>query len=208
MMANEPTITTGPKIRHEWYQTDAKVIVSVFAKNVPKDQAQIQFTEKTLSVTFPLPSGSDYSLELDLAHAIEPQSSTYVVLGTKIEISLNKSEMGLKWNVLEGEDTLVPTTLASQAPASRLYPSSSKSGPKNWDKIDQEVSKETEKDQDGLNTLFQQIYKNANPEVQRAMIKSYTESNGTCLSTNWDEVGQGKVETKPPEGMVAKKYEA
>lgn len=37
------------------------------------------------------------------------------------------------------------------------------------------------------------------------MMKSFTESNGTCLSTNWDEVGKGTVETRPPEGMIAKK---
>jgi hypothetical protein len=32
------------------------------------------------------------------------------------------------------------------------------------------------------------------------MEKSYIESNGTSLSTNWEEVKQGKVETKPPDG--------
>jgi suppressor of G2 allele of SKP1 len=30
------------------------------------------------------------------------------------------------------------------------------------------------------------------------MMKSYIESNGTALSTNWSEVGKGKVETSPP----------
>lgn len=33
-----------------------------------------------------------------------------------------------------------------------------------------------------------------------------TESNGTVLSTNWDEVGKGKVEMKPPDGMEYKEY--
>ena len=37
-------------------------------------------------------------------------------------------------------------------------------------------------------------------------MKSYTESNGTALSTNWKDVGKGHVETHPPEGMVAKKW--
>jgi len=39
-------------------------------------------------------------------------------------------------------------------------------------------------------------------------MKSYTESNGTALSTNWSEVGKGKVETSPPEGMIAKQWGA
>lgn len=33
------------------------------------------------------------------------------------------------------------------------------------------------------------------------------ESGGTVLSTNWDEVGKGKVDVKPPEGMEYKKYD-
>jgi suppressor of G2 allele of SKP1 len=39
------------------------------------------------------------------------------------------------------------------------------------------------------------------------MMKSYVESNGTCLSTNWAEVGKNKVEVTPPDGMIAKKFE-
>jgi suppressor of G2 allele of SKP1 len=38
------------------------------------------------------------------------------------------------------------------------------------------------------------------------MMKSYQESNGTSLSTVWDEVGKKKVETSPPEGMEAKAW--
>lgn len=32
------------------------------------------------------------------------------------------------------------------------------------------------------------------------------ESGGTVLSTNWSEVGQGKVEKKPPDGMEWKTW--
>ena len=33
------------------------------------------------------------------------------------------------------------------------------------------------------------------------------ESGGTVLSTNWSEIGQTKVERKPPDGMEWKDYE-
>jgi suppressor of G2 allele of SKP1 len=46
----------------------------------------------------------------------------------------------------------------------------------------------------------------ADPDTQRAMMKSYQESNGTVLSTNWKEVGTGEVEMKPPEGMEYRTY--
>lgn len=39
-----------------------------------------------------------------------------------------------------------------------------------------------------VNSFFQQIYGNADEETRRAMLKSYTESGGTALSTDWKEV--------------------
>lgn len=79
--------------------------------------------------------------------------------------------------------------------------------PKDWNKLVRELDKDQEKleGEAGLNALFQQIYSNADDDTKRAMMKSFIESNGTCLSTNWAEVGSKKVETRPPEGMVAKK---
>lgn len=59
---------------------------------------------------------------------------------------------------------------------------------------------------DEVGAFFKQIYKGASPDAQRAMMKSYQESNGTALSTNWDEVGKGKVETVPPAGMEVRKW--
>jgi suppressor of G2 allele of SKP1 len=84
------------------------------------------------------------------------------------------------------------------------FPSSfSKGKNTNWEQIEREAEKEEEENLTGdakLNKLFQQIYRDADEDTRRAMEKSYIESNGTSLSTNWEEVKQGKVETKPPDG--------
>lgn len=48
-----------------------------------------------------LPSGNEYSLELDLAHAIIPDQCTYKVDPSKIEIKLKKQD-GITWSALEG----------------------------------------------------------------------------------------------------------
>jgi suppressor of G2 allele of SKP1 len=86
------------------------------------------------------------------------------------------------------------------------YPTSSKTGPKNWDKVvDGEVA--ADEDDKDVNFFFKQLYKNATPEQQRAMMKSFTESNGTALSTDWNDVGKRTVETVPPEGVEAKKWD-
>lgn len=92
-------------------------------------------------------------------------------------------------------------TPEAAAPA-HSYPSSSKSGPKNWDKLGDDGS-----DEEGdVNIFFKKLYKNATPEQQRAMMKSFTESNGTSLSTDWNDVKARTVETVPPDGVEAKKW--
>lgn len=68
---------------------------------------------------------------------------------------------------------------------------------KNWDAIIDEFEKEEEKDQ-GVNDLFKQIYESGSDEVRRAMNKSFQESGGTVLSTNWENVASKRVEPKPP----------
>lgn len=68
---------------------------------------------------------------------------------------------------------------------------------KNWDAIIDEFEKEEGQDQD-VNELFKQIYQSGNEDVRRAMNKSFQESGGTVLSTNWDNVAGARVEPKPP----------
>lgn len=51
---------------------------------------------------------------------------------------------------------------------------------------------------DPVDGFFKKLYGNADPDTRRAMMKSYVESQGTSLSTNWNEVSQGKVEARPP----------
>ena len=46
-----------------------------------------------------------------------------------------------------------------------------------------------------------------NDEVRKAMVKSFTESSGTVLSTNWKDVGKGSVGVKPPDGMEYRKWD-
>lgn len=54
--------------------------------------------------------------------------------------------------------------------------------------------------------LFRKIYADANEDTKKAMMKSFYESGGTVLSTNWSEVGAQKVDVKPPDGCEFKKW--
>lgn len=42
--------TPKDKIRHEWYQSNSKVTITIFAKNVPKDQTEIHFGTQSVRV--------------------------------------------------------------------------------------------------------------------------------------------------------------
>jgi len=87
---------------------------------------------------------------------------------------------------------------------------------KNWDGITEQIlssEKPITSNEDpnaggdsSVNKFFQDIYGNADDNTRRAMMKSFTESGGTTLSTNWDEVGKGPVEVKPPTGSEWKKW--
>lgn len=144
---------------------------------------------------------------------------------------LKKKTTGQQWKSLEGSGAPTAANPTSSDPVVKQavladkppeYPTSSRKGPKNWDKVVNDIAKKTKKsddvaaaeDDDDLedhggdeaNFFFKKLYAGASPETQRAMMKSYQESNGTVLSTNWDEVSKGKVETSPPDGMIAKKW--
>jgi len=96
-------------------------------------------------------------------------------------------------------DNKLPAPTNTVTTASAAPPSQKK---KNWDKIVEEETKDEKPEgEEALNKVFQDIYGNASEEQKRAMLKSYQESGGTVLSTNWDEVGKGPVKGSPPDGM-------
>lgn len=193
-----------PPVKHDWYQTESQVIVTIMVKNVSKDAVHISFTEKELSATVVLPSGEYYSVNFDLLHPISPQQSTYRILSTKVEIKMKKTE-AIRWEKLEGEGQ--ETNIKHFTP--NQYPSSSHVT-RNWDKlvgdIKEEENNEKVEGDTALNKLFQQIYCDGSDEVKRAMNKSFMESGGTVLSTNWKDVGKRKVDMSPPDDVEWKKY--
>lgn len=234
------------KIRHEWYQNNQNVIVTIYAKGVAKDKIDVEIEEDSVHISFPHPSdpSSAFIFNLDPLFAlIDTSKSKYQVMSTKVELTLAKAVSGQKWANTEGTVPLkaangatdndgvkaaVMSTLqqpsVTQPAVAPSYPTSSRTGPKNWDKVaddltakkpkakakgkGKEKSKDTNSDSDedagddydsdtggdAVDGFFKKLYAGADPDTRRAMMKSFTESNGTALSTNWNEVGQKKVE--------------
>ncbi|KAI9500621.1 SGS domain-containing protein, partial [Coemansia spiralis] len=192
-----------PKVRHEWYQNDNFVILEVFIKRVQKEAAIIEFEDKSVSLSVKMPTGAENNFEFDpLLHKIVPSESSYDVLSTKIEIRLKKAVSGQKWDHLE------ETEAQQLAKSSKMHSLGSSRKGVSWDTIAAEAEKETKlkPSEQGVNELFQTIYKDADEDTRRAMMKSYIESNGTALSTDWKSVSKGPVETLPPADTEAKSF--
>ncbi|KAI0244654.1 Cochaperone protein [Massospora cicadina] len=96
-----------------------------------------------------------------------------------------------------------PAVATSVQEVKPSYPTSSRK-PKNWDALSKAAEKEEEQEDQGINAVFQKIYRNADEDTRRAMLKSFTESNGTALSTDWKDVSSKKYETSPPDGLEAR----
>ncbi|XP_023154000.1 protein SGT1 homolog isoform X3 [Amphiprion ocellaris] len=198
------TTPAVPPVKHDWYQTENQVIVTVMVKNVPKDGVRVIFSEKELSATIKLASGENYNLHLHLQHPIIPQQSSFRILTTKVEIKMKKTD-ATRWEKLEGKghESTIKHFNPNQHPSSSLYTCK-------WDKmlvdLNEEEKNENLEGDAALNSLFKQIYSDGSDEVKRAMNKSFMESGGTVLSTNWKDVGKRKVEMSPPDDVEFKKY--
>ncbi|KAJ1920834.1 Cochaperone protein [Mycoemilia scoparia] len=201
---NEALKRKEKDIKHQWYQNDTHVTVDIFARKAKKDNVTLNLAEESVEFKWKTSDGTEVSKTFTpLFSEIVPKESSYEVLSTKVELKLKKKIAGIKWS------ELFKTEKKSSGPPVASYPTSSHKH-HNWDKIAKDTETDPELKAEGeqaLNELFQKIYRDADDDTRRAMIKSYQESNGTTLSTNWAEVSKGVVETKPPESMVAKKYE-
>lgn len=185
-----------------------------------------------VEIHFPIGSTSAYTQIYDPLYAkIDPAKSSYTITPSKVELSLHKAVSSIKWSAIEGSEPIVlspsttsavkdtepaasssstmsaqtslPSVIKTTGPS---YPTSSRTGPKDWDKIvggDDDDDEENAKDPD---YFFKQLYKDADDDTKKAMIKSYQESNGTSLSTNWSDVKKAPVEVVPPTGVEAKPW--
>eukprot|EP00250_Pteridium_aquilinum_P000770 c10934_g1_i1 orf=145-1248(+) len=201
------------KFRHTFYQRENEAVVEILAKGLKSEEVKVEFGVQSLKVSIESPANEPYSFQTRLNQKVVIEKCKYAILSTKVEIRLAKAE-SLNWPTLEYNESQVAVhapTVAKSVAQKIDYPSSSKKAHKDWDKIEAEVKKE-EKDEKlegdaALNKLFRDIYQNADEDTRRAMNKSFVESNGTVLSTNWKDVGKKYVEGSPPSGMEMKKWE-
>ncbi|OAA72384.1 SGT1 and CS domain containing protein [Cordyceps fumosorosea ARSEF 2679] len=224
----KPQVPSDTPLRLQDFQSNTNMTVSIFSKGVNKEKLKVDFQPHSVHLdALMYPSGDEKDFQLDLWGEIDTTASKYTVTPNKVELNLVKKSPG-KWAKLTSNGTPrgpaepavapaistgekpaaeTPSVVKSASTAAPAYPSSSRTGTKNWDKLDLGEDGKDDEDPSDVNGFFKQIFKNASPDAQRAMMKSFTESNGTSLSTNWDEVKNGTVEMVPPDGLQPKKWD-
>jgi len=103
LFAPKPKPSTTEELtdcRIDHYQTPANVHVSVFAKQVDKGRSTVVFEPEKIHIDLYLPGGKRFKRSLDLFSVIDPDTSSFKVLGTKVELNLKKSD-GKSWTLLE-----------------------------------------------------------------------------------------------------------
>uniref|UniRef100_A0A1B6CNN1 CS domain-containing protein n=1 Tax=Clastoptera arizonana TaxID=38151 RepID=A0A1B6CNN1_9HEMI len=178
-------------VKHEWYQTETHLTIVFLIKNMRQDNVIVNYFTRSLQIIIKINVEDTYNHVFNFFGSICPEQCSYKILQSKVEVKLKKND-GLMWPMLE-ENHKVSSNATNKLS-------------KNWDKV---IKDEVENEQEGdsVNNLFQKIYGEGDDECKKAMIKSFTESNGTVLSTNWNEISKNKVESKPPDGMEWKKWD-
>lgn len=203
--------------RFQWYQSDITCTIDIFVKNVKEVDCSFLSTEQQrLKVSFKDNQGKDYE-RCFFIHA-PCQSVSHRIFSTKLEITLLKQSSAI-WTDLESSKIEAGSSsadvLANERPPS--YPTSyAKHKDLDWSRVaTQELGKETSNQQDldpsfgdyddsefdennSMEGFFKKTYANASDDSKRAMNKSFVESEGTVLSSNWNDIKDRTVEPHPP----------
>ena len=193
-LKNETKKIVKPTIRNNWYQTEKSVVISLIVKNKKEKDTNFKFTNNSMFIEV---ADENLTREFEFFDEIETNNTKINFFSSKIEVCLQKKNE-IQWTTLEKNKQEEINTFDP-----KKYVSVTKK--KDWNELNnvfkEEDEKEIPKGDQAMNSLFQKIYAQGSDETKRAMMKSYVESKGTVLSTNWNEVGSKKIECTPPKGM-------
>ncbi|CCD26242.1 co-chaperone SGT1 NDAI_0H00680 [Naumovozyma dairenensis CBS 421] len=218
-----PEIPQPTKFRTDWYQTPKTVTLSLFTASLPKSKEDIQTTlsskdKRTLNVSYPIPdTSSEFQYNAKLSHEIDPDAINVQLYSKKMEFTFTKVD-AVQWKTLESagnddkqEIKQFESTPSTGSSTNLSYPSSSRKQT-DWSKLTLDNNdaaygdNDDDEEGDSADAFFKKLYAGADPETQRAMMKSFIESNGTTLNTNWEEVSKKFVKPAPPEGTELKHW--
>ncbi|RKO94110.1 chord-domain-containing protein [Blyttiomyces helicus] len=96
-------------IRHDWYQTQSSVIISLFAKKIDKTRTTVVFAPEELKVNITFLDGNIAQFHTRLSQPIDSEASRFEMLTTKIEVVLKKAN-GISWPSIEPRENVTSFT--------------------------------------------------------------------------------------------------
>jgi suppressor of G2 allele of SKP1 len=201
------TTANVPLARHEWYQSADMITFTFYVKDRKTDDIILKATSRSLDVSIKLPDGrtADWSFN-PFYMAIKDSAIETKITPYKIEVRVPKVDV-TQWPSLElkaGTQVVSqPVDILPKTQKDLAYPNSKKT---DWSRFSLTEEEEKKEGDAALNDLFKKIYANADEDTRRAMVKSYQESGGTTLSTNWENVGKEYVKPEAPKGMEVKTW--
>ncbi|KAJ3010979.1 hypothetical protein HKX48_007086 [Thoreauomyces humboldtii] len=100
-----PGVSEVVQCRHDWYQTPTTVIISIFAKKVDKKETSVVITNDELKIDIKFLDGKVGKFHTALSQPIDPATSKFELLTTKIELVLKKAN-GINWATIEPNDSV------------------------------------------------------------------------------------------------------
>ncbi|KAF2401375.1 diploid state maintenance protein chpA [Trichodelitschia bisporula] len=91
-------------VRCDFYQTATQVIASVYLKKIDKAASSVEFVSDTgVDLDLRTTDGKEYMAKWTLYGPINPAASSFKIMGTKLELTLEKAD-GAGWSVLRADD--------------------------------------------------------------------------------------------------------
>uniref|UniRef100_A0A1I7XZ04 SGS domain-containing protein n=1 Tax=Steinernema glaseri TaxID=37863 RepID=A0A1I7XZ04_9BILA len=185
---------TAQKPRYEWFQTERAITVTVLKRGLSSSEdVQVAYADCVLKIS----AQGEAIFEGRLSHPVEKTRFSLQVTPRKVELQMPKTTAD-RWAQLLA-DTAEPKVRVG--PMTKV----------DWNRLEKEVIEEEKqelKEDDGdtgMTKALRQLYQSVDPDMQRAIMKSYVESGGTVLNMNWDEVKNKKIEVSPPAGLEYRK---
>lgn len=117
-------------LRHDWYQTEQKVVIDVLVKDAKTRNCTVDIQAQRVLVR-----GDDLELDLELLHEIDATKSSFRILTVKIEITLHKL-VGERWTSLTRSLSADETqNLPKQIAVAQQPQTSPSKSDKNWDRV-------------------------------------------------------------------------